>query len=150
MKKQYLILFIFNLCFCSIYLMGIRWEYQFMDARLYGGPFVLSFLPVLLVYLIIYGCFSYVRTKKLIKPNCLLLFFLVLFFLCWTNIRIEITKTNFLSNMLKCVAGGFISVGVSLFFGVLTKLVCYFQKKENNQAVDTPQPQNQIENDKRL
>ena len=130
MKKQYSILFSLNLCFCIIYLIGFNWENQFPDARLYGGPFILSFVPAFLLYLVFYGCFSYVKTKKLIIPNCLLLFLLILFFLCWTVIRIGIPKMILLSNLFKCLAASFISVGLSLSFGLLTKFMCYLRKNK--------------------
>lgn len=131
MKKQYLLLFVLNLCFCSTYLIGFCWENQFPDARQYGGPFIWSFVPVFLLYLIFYGCFSYVRTKKLIVPNCLLLFLLILFFLTWMFIRIGSPEIFFLSNLLKCLLASFLSVGISLLCGLSTKFIYYLRKKNS-------------------
>lgn len=131
MKKQYLLLFVLNLCFCSTYLIGFCWENQFPDARQYGGPFIWSFVPVFLLYLIFYGCFSYVKTKKLIIPNCLLLLFSISFFLCWTLIRIGVSEPFLGSNLLRCFPAGVIPPGISLLCGLLTKLIYYLRKKNS-------------------
>ncbi len=130
MKKQYTILSILTMCFYSIYLMGFNWENQFPDARQYGGPFILSFVPAFLLYLVFYGCFSYIRTKKLIIPNCLLLLLSILFFVCWTFIRLGISRLVFSSYFPKCLVAGFIPVSISLLFGLLIKFVYYFRKNK--------------------
>lgn len=130
MKKQYKLLFVLNLCFCIIYLMGFKWEYQFPDAQQYGGPFVLSFVPIFLFYLIFYGCFSYVKTKKIIIPNCLLLFLLIPFFLCWTFIRPQESKVLWLSYLPKCLVASFISFIVSSIFGLIAKSIYFLRKNK--------------------
>lgn len=130
MKKQYSILSVLTMCFYSIYLMGFNWENQFPDARQYGGPFLWSFVPALLLYLIFYGCFSYAKIQKLIIPNCLLLLLSILFFVCWTFIRLGTSRTVFLSYFPKCLVAGFIPVSISLLFGSLTKFLYYFRKNK--------------------
>ena len=130
MRKQYIKLFVFTLIFDLVYLIGFNWERQFRDARIYGGPFALSFVPALFLYMIFYGYYSYIATKKLIIPNCLLLFLLVLLFVGWSFIAEGISETLILSNLLLCFVDGFRFVGFSLLSGLLTKIVCFLRKNK--------------------
>lgn len=125
MKKQYIKLIVSNSVFFLIYIVGLIWESQFEDARNYGGPFALSLYPVLLVYLIFYGCCSYAKTKKIIVPNLLLLFFLIVYF-CWMFYLSPLSNgTTRINDIPEIVLLSGLFTGISVVFSLLTKLIYY-------------------------
>ena len=130
MKKQYIKLIVFNSIFFLIYMLGMIWERQFEDARNYGGLFVWSFYPVLFVYLIFYGCYSYIKTKRVVVPNLLLLLFLVLYFVWLIYLSPLSNKTAGIADSYKILLLSGLITGVSVGFSLLTKLICFSIKRQ--------------------
>lgn len=82
MRKQYIKLFVFTLIFDLVYLIGFNWERQFRDARIYGGPFALSFVPALFLYMIFLWVLFIYCNQKVDYPQLLVAVFISIAF-CW-------------------------------------------------------------------
>lgn len=134
MKKQYIKLIIFNNAYFVLYTIGLIWESGFEDAKSYGGPFALLFFPVLLAYLVFYGCYSYAKTKHIILPNLLLLFFLNVEFFWMLCYGYFFSNANMIYKIPKIILLSIICTGISVLIGLLTRLIIFLVniKKFNN------------------
>ena len=127
MVKQYIKLFISINAFFLFYALGITWEKSQVasGAGYYGGFFAWSFLVATFFFLALYGFYSYVKTKKIILPNLLLLFFVCLYYF-WIFYGLFSTKgledVDF-SLLTKCLP----FVGISVFSGLIVKLILWLK-----------------------
>ena len=125
MLKQYIKLFIITNVFFLIYAIGITWEEIKAEPGIdyYGGFFTWTFLPAVLFFLILYGCYSYVKTKRIILPN-LLLMFLLIFYFCWIFCMTPRAPKTFDGDyILEALTWSPVFIGVSVLFGLLVKFV---------------------------
>lgn len=130
MIKQYIKLFVLINTFFLFYALGITWEKSQVDpgTGYYGGFFAWTFLPAMLFFLVLYGCYSYLRTKKIILPNLLLLLFVYLYFL-WIFYSGLLSTNSFddagLTLLIQCLP----FVTISVFCGLIVKLVLWLKTR---------------------
>lgn len=130
MVKQYIKLFVLINAFFLFYALGIAWEKSQVDpgAGYYGGFFAWTFLPAMFFFLVLYGCYSYVKTKKLILPNLFLLLF-ICFYYFWIFYLGLLSTNSFddvgLTLLTKCLP----FVGISVLCGLIAKLVLWLKTK---------------------
>lgn len=130
MVKQYIKLFVLINAFFLFYALGITWEKSQVapGAGYYGGFFAWTFLPAMFFFLALYGCYSYVKTKKIILPNLLLLLFICLYYF-WI-FYLGLLSTNTFDDvgftlLTKCLP----FVGISVFCGFIVKLVLWLKTR---------------------
>ena len=130
MLKQYIKLFALINAFFLFYALGITWEKSQVDSGTgyYGGFFAWTFLPAMLFFLVLYGCYSYVKTNKIILPNLLLLLFTCLYYF-WIFYSGLLSTKNFddvdFALLIKCLP----FVGISVFCGLIVKLVLWLKTR---------------------
>lgn len=130
MLKQYIKLFVLINAFFLFYAIGITWEKSQVDSGTgyYGGFFAWTFLPAMLFFLVLYGCYSYVKTNKIILPNLLLLLFMCLYYF-WIFYSGLLSTKNFddvdFAMLTKCLP----FVGISVFCGLIVKLVLWLKTR---------------------
>lgn len=121
-------LFIVNALFFGIFFLGFieestipSWKIQYSAL---GYIFIFSLIP----YIVLYGIFSFLYTRKIILPNVQLFLFVVVFF--YGGMLIPF---HFLSSSLSKVKETWMLfaaiMGVSLGFGLLTKGIYYITNK---------------------
>ena len=126
MVKQYIKLFIIINAFFLFYALGITWEKSQVTpgTGYYGGFFAWTFLPAMFFFLVLYGCYSYAKTKKIILPNLLLMILLPIYYF-WIFCLGLLSRKSFLtvdySFLTKCLS----FVGISVLCGVIIKLVLW-------------------------
>lgn len=126
MVKQYIKLFIIINAFFLFYALGITWEKSQVTpgTGYYGGFFAWTFLPAMFFFLVLYGCYSYAKTKKIILPNLLLMILLPIYYF-WIFYLGLLSRKSFLtvdySFLTKCLS----FVGISVLCGVIIKLVLW-------------------------
>lgn len=130
MIKQYIKLFVLINTFFLFYALGITWEKSQVDpgTGYYGGFFAWTFLPVMLFFLVLYGCYSYLRTKKIILPNLLLLLFVYLYFL-WIFYSGLLSTNSFDDAGLTLLTQCLPFVTISVFCGLIVKLVLWLKTR---------------------
>ena len=112
----------FALCFLMFYLE--KAEVESYNTPQYTSPAFLFFLIIMLVYLSVYGCLTYVRTRKIILPNLILFGFVTVFvilLLFYFNV-FTIPKT-FLNSFKICFFLPLLSSAFSTLFSLITKFI---------------------------
>lgn len=128
MVKQYIKLFIIINAFFLFYVLGITWEKSQVTpgTGYYGGFFAWTFLPAMFFFLVLYGCYSYAKTKKIILPNLLLMILIPIYYF-WIFYLGLLSRKSFLtvdySFLTKCLS----FVGISVLCGVIIKLVLWLK-----------------------
>ena len=95
----------------------------------YGGYFSLSYPLVLFSYYVFYGCFSYIKTKRVLLSNLLLLLISVAFWI--------LNSPRMTADVIgEAVSISFMFCGVSFAFSLLTKLICWLKNRKSNNTED--------------
>lgn len=134
MLKQYIKLFAVINVFFLIYVLGIAWEEAQSSGGYYGGFFAFSFFPALFFFVVLYGLYSYSRTKSIILPNLLLLIFMCLynFVLFYLDL---LGKRPFYDLGFTALKISLPWVGISVLFGLITKFVLWIKQSKQSGAV---------------
>ena len=136
MVKQYIKLSVIINAFFLFYALGITWEKSQVASWdvYYGGFFAWSFSLAMFYFLVLYGCYSYVKTMKIILPNLLLLIFICLYYFWIFYLGPLSAKTvddvDF-TLLTTCLS----FVGISVFCGLIIKFVFWLKNritKQNN------------------
>ncbi len=130
MVKQYIKFFVLINAFFLFYALGITWEKAqvYPGTGYYGGFFAWTFLPAMFFFLVLYGCYAYVKTKKIVLPNLLLLIFVCIYYF-WI-FYLGLLSTNTFDDVgfiliIKCLP----FVGISVFCGLISKLVLWITSR---------------------
>lgn len=112
----------FALCFLMFYLEKIDVESN--NTPQYTSPAFLFFLIIMLVYLSVYGCVTYVRTRKIILPNLILFGFVTVFVILLLFYFNVFTIPKTLINSFKiCFFLPLLSSSFSSLFSLITKFI---------------------------
>ena len=113
-------LFLVNAVFFGVFLIGFILECRVPSHLIGYSVFGMLFILIFALYIVLYGIFSFLYTKKILLPNVQLFLFVVVFFYVGM-----IVPFHFLEDSLPKVkeAWAFFAAvgGVSLGFSLLTK-----------------------------
>lgn len=139
MLKQYIKLFAIVNVFFVFYTLGIILEKSQSSGGYYGGFFAFTFLPAVLFFIILYGCYSYVRTKNIILPNLLLLILMCLYYfgIFYLDLLGNRSFDDFGFTALKMSLP---CVGISVLCGLIIKFTSWLKiklrVKKNNKGME--------------
>ena len=113
-------LFLVNAVFFGLFLIAFLYETTIPSYDLQYFDFSVIFIPTYVLYIVFYGIFSFLYTKKIILPNVQLFFCSLVFFYIGLEVPFHwlsaaIPKVRETWNFLVVI------VGVSLGLGLLTK-----------------------------
>lgn len=116
-----------SFCFMPLVLLGKNLKLT-RERAIMAVFFAWTFLPAMLFFLVLYGCYSYVKTNKIILPNLLLLLFTCLYYF-WIFYSGLLSTKNFddvdFALLIKCLP----FVGISVFCGLIVKLVLWLKTR---------------------
>ena len=119
-------LFIVNAVFFGLFLIAFLYETTIPSSDLQYLDSSVIFIPAYVLYIVFYGIFSFLYTKKIILPNVQFFFFSLVFFYIGLEVPFHWLSSS-IPKVNEALVFVVVSVGISFLFGVFTKGICFLK-----------------------